>query len=1016
MIPIFKSLPRRKTAAGFALPAILVVVGALLILAVGILLVVGIERKTARSFSDRQRAALAARAGLEDVKGILNLEATNDDFLVIQSTLASPITTGFQSAPNLFLARGKMDPADNTKFSYRYVPLFSTLSYPASNALLKAPVVEPLLTNGSASTPADQYKEFTTLPYNDKVRASWLPVKDEKGRMVARYAYWVEDLQGRLDPMLVGNLAGTSPANTHVREPYPFPAPGLNPKPDSATEPPLNQVALYTIDATATQDQQKTLGKTLIDNRKLLVSPESLLSAAAIQPPITRNATGRHTDANARSVEENLATGIQPYKERPVVPFADGIAPAEAGKLKLNLNALLAKPRDTAITEFSQRVKTALKTFEASRKGGFPDDYAATLAANALDYADADGDASYSAGKYRGLDAYPLVSEFLLKARWENIRTVAGRKIMDLSVSTYVEVWNMTNKTVSGSMEVSYETKYQFQIPPNPNFPNLGDLTKAPGHNLVQKDGNWWYPAIAVQNLRPNEYRVFKCGTVNFSFDAVSSSEFIASPILLGGEVNGASGAGYKMRWNNLLVDQSRGAVDRPDASLHYPNDSKSSPRQKIRCTVPSHSHTRGGFINNMGDPRMSFYNQSPQDSNIFPQNYSPNRRNIRMGTIYSPSTTNSNADTHKVFGRVLPSEWPDGGHDSPFGTDTMFGLVGYTQSAFNDEQRLEPDNPGFLNSLPYNYTTAAGLTLSEREAPHRLSLSNVSRFYSATELGRVYDPIMWQVRSSTLNVPGISWGDVTTTSTSSTDYGGGNTLRIGRPEHLKFDQPGLRATRLLDLFHTGFSRSEDVALRGGDLIDINGQININTASKSAIRSILAGRLVQDPEIRRFDSNLHEQGLKKLPAYTAVSPAPDPIDISNRIADAIIRSRPFASTSDVAVSKELDGTVVFGNPKLFPAYTGGASGTGYPLLQWTDSAAEESFARTYEASTVRSRNFRVWVVAQAVAPSASTTSAPEVLSEVRKCYSIFADPGARNSDGTINPLKYQVKVLNENDF
>ena len=62
-----------RPAAGFALPSILVVVGALLILAVGILLVMGIERDTARSFGDRERAELSARAGLEEVRGLFKI-------------------------------------------------------------------------------------------------------------------------------------------------------------------------------------------------------------------------------------------------------------------------------------------------------------------------------------------------------------------------------------------------------------------------------------------------------------------------------------------------------------------------------------------------------------------------------------------------------------------------------------------------------------------------------------------------------------------------------------------------------------------------------------------------------------------------------------------------------------------------------------------------------------------------------------------------------------------------------
>ena len=458
------------------------------------------------------------------------------------------------------------------------------------------------------------------------------------------------------------------------------------------------------------------------------------------------------------------------------------------------------------------------------------------------------------------------------------------------------------------------------------------------------------------------------------------------------------------------MVDQARGAIHRNDCSVNYPLDTKDKSRQRFRAAIPSHSHSRGAFINNMGDPRMSFYNQSPQDANVYPQNFSPNRRNIRTGSVYSATKTNT------VYGRVLPSEWPDGGHDSAFGTDTIYGLVGMTASNFEDEHRIDPDNAGFYKSLPYDYTNATSKALAEKEAPTRIS--NLDRFYSATELGRIYDPVMWQVRATTdtTNTPGESWGDVLTSSTSSGDYGGGNTLRIGRPEHQGFDKPETRATRLLDLFHTGISRSTDVAQRQGNVVEIKGQVNINTAPKSALRMMLAGPLAQDPEIRKFLSNSDSPGTKKYPQYSPITPIPDPIDISSRIADAIIRNRPYASTSDIAAVKEKDGTPLFGNPKLFDGYSGGVNGTNYPLVQWTDSAAEELFARVYEATTTRSRNYRIWVIGQAVTPTTSTTATPEILSEVRKCYSVFADPGERNPDGTIDPKKINIKVTDENDF
>lgn len=968
-------------AAGFTLPAILVITGALLILAVGILLATGIERSTARSFVDRQRAELAARAGLEDIRGIFNLETANDDFIVLQSTLATPITDGRDSAPQLFLARGKMDENDKTRYSFRYVPLFSTLTQPASNSTLAPPPVEPLVGANDK-----EWFDFATLPYQDKVRAAWLPVQDGKGRTVARYAYWIEDLQGKIDPALVGNEDGKN--GQHARAAWPFPAPGLNPDPPSSEESALNQVALFAIDPGASEDQQGVIGKTLLRNRPLLVSPDSLLAAAGIPAPITRDAAGHHVDPTARAVEENLAVGIHSYLEQPLVPYAEGIDPSAAGKPKLNLNQLLAKGGDEAVNEMSGFIRKALPKFE-ERKGGFPDDYLKTLAANALDYADADGDSSVSANSYRGLDAYPLVSEFLMRFRWENVITEGGRKFMVLSASTYVELWNMSDKDVSGDAQISFETAYNFPLGANPSV-SLADLTNA-SPILAESDGYRWFPSMNV-SLKPDEYRVIHCGTVTYKIDAGSSSVFIPSPLVLEGETFGASKAGYRLKWNGKIVDQSRGGLHRNNSSLNYPVDTASQPRQRVRATVPSHSHTRGGtFRNNMGDPRMSCYNLAPQDANVYPDNYSPNRRNIRWGSIYKgdgPTKT-------KIYGRVMPSEWPDGGHNST-----------YESAEFHTtDQRINPDDDRFS---PSDSSTLRSPPIEE--APMRLS--NLGRFYSATELGRIYDPIMWEnAQPAGANLP---WGDVKTTSKSSTDFGGGNTLRIGRPEHPRFDaplSPGMEAYHLLDLFHAGISRSGDSAEREGLWTRIAGHVNLNTANRDTLRAIATGSLTMDPKMALRTSDSHDVTGLMAPPVSPFKLTPAEINIeANRIADAIIlarKTKPFTSASAIAEAVDPNGKLVFGNKDLLP---NGAE------VHLTDSAAEEIFARVHEASTVRSRNFRIWVVGQAVSPNNSATAKPEVLSEVRRAYTIFADPGERKTDGSIDPKKSKLTILHENDF
>lgn len=995
---------------GFALPAVLVVVGGLLILAIGILLIAGIERNTARSFVDRERAELAARAGLEDIRGILNKEAANDDFLIIESkhTEAFDANSGgtqdflnYQLPSFLFLAKGI--PASSDTYSYSYRPLFSYSTTPTpANKPLSPPDVAAWL-----PTAENQYIDFQTLPYRDEVRAAWLPVRDESGRTVGRYAYWVEDLQARVDPLIAGNQDGAG--SIHTREPWPFPAPGLDNIATGATnQPPLSQIALYAIDPNALEDKQGTLGKSLMINRKHLISPEASIPGAGFEPPMVRltypegapdpaypdvfATPGQLSDPAARAAEEGLFPGLKSYKERPMVPFEDGMDPTVAGKPKLNLNQLLAKGEDAAVTEMAEFLKKGLPKLE-ERKGGFPEDYFKTLAANAIDYADADSKPLVKSGQYRGLDACPLVSEFLMRFRWENVLTENGRKYLVLSASTYVELWNMSSKDLTGEAQVSYETKYRFPLGANPEV-SLDDMTEALPV-LPDSDGYKWFPAQSV-TLKANEYRVIRCGTVTYKIDAGPSSVFIPSPLVLEGETYGSSGAGYRMRWNGVLIDQSRGGLHRNNSSLNYPADTTGQPRQRTRTTIPSHSHTRSGtFVNNMGDPRMSYYNVCPQDANVYPDNYSPNRRNIRWGTIYNPS--DDGATKPKVYGRVMPSEWPDGGHNSTYESNAFYTT---DQRVLPDDNRFFPASTSVLRNPPPD------------EAPMRLS--NLGRFYSATELGRVYDPIMWIVSGPA--TPNGPWGDVLATSTSSTDHGGGNTLRIGRPEHPRFNkpgEPGMEAWRLLDLFHTGISTSDLAEEREGPVRLIKGHVNLNTATHDVIRAMVVGALTMDPKMAVRTSESHNVTSLMAPPVAPFRMTPAQIDAeADRIANAIIKTRktkPFATNASISEVIDAASKPIFGKPNVPNANQ----------LHLADSAQEEFFARIYESTTVRSRNFRIWVVGQAISPLAATApvnTKPEVLAEVRRAYTVFADPGERRQDGSIDPTKTKLTIVHENDF
>ncbi len=300
--------------------------------------------------------------------------------------------------------------------------------------------------------------------------------------------------------------------------------------------------------------------------------------------------------------------------------------------------------------------------------------------------------------------------------------------------------------------------------------------------------------------------------------------------------------------------------------------------------------------------------------------------------------------------------------------------------------------------------------------------ISNRGYFCSVTELGNLFDPIMYSPKfesesdtnvfltKSKMPLGEVSWPDAKGDQGSPL-YGGGNTLRIGRPEHPAFSSTGNiqnRAVGLLDLFHTGQPLTGDTAMRTSPLVKIHGNVNINTASRDVLRAMVAGTLVMDPKLSKLTSTIHDNAPTMAPPTIPLKlDAPKKEILADTIADAIIAARPFASPSRLALAKDKDGNEVFGNRKLY---------ADQKKVQWTDAAAEEVFARAYQSATVRSRNFRVWVVAQSVAPAASPSSVTEIRAEVRKVYTIMADPGKRAADGSIISGTTHTKILNTRDF
>ena len=574
---------------------------------------------------------------------------------------------------------------------------------------------------------------------------------------------------------------------------------------------------------------------------------------------------------------------------------------------------------------------------------------------------------------------------------------------MTFRFKLFAELCNPTSQPVAGDARLSYEVALpmdsigagvggeHFDSPALLSDPAIAT------HDLTRIDGRYWSREVEVA-LEPNQYRCYLFADVVYRMDVGAASDVIpgGTPFSLN-EARAASG--LSLMWDGKVLERADGILRQSGLIYSKKNGivtggfKTGKDETLTKAALPGHVYDDyPSMYYNMGDPRMTHYlRAAPLDENAYPENISPNRRNIRLD-IYNDDVLTK----PKVYARMLPSEWPDGGHNAAVGSWSP-----------GSDDKTEMSDPRF----DFPYDPEMGLA-----APQMIS--NRGRFYSTTELGRVFDPVMYAPTFSSSEETTVfrSKGKMPSTRTSWPDvrgnqasafYGGGNTLRIGRPEHPRFDlgtEPGLHAARLLDLFHVGRSRSANPADREGPVTRIAGHVNLNTASRDALRALAAGALAMDPLLARRTGGDHLGAPSMAPPVSLLSlSAPTSTDEADRIAGAILHSRPYQSAVDLARASEADGTVVFGNRALYPDNSD---------IEWNDAAAEEIFARVYEGSTVRSRNFRVWIVAQALAPGPT----PQVLSEVRKVHTLFADPGERAVDGSIVPGKFKITATSTNEF
>lgn len=891
-----KTIDNKRTDRGAALVVTLIVCTVLAMVLVAMMQNTTLDRASSQSIANQFRAKLAADSGLAFASAAISTNSTNDTFIVVAN-----------SNRQLFVGNGI--PKNTT---YSYIPIFSTapsLSNP----------VAPIVTAGVPTTNVASGQIFTfKLSGGISVTSppvAWVYLTNSDGKTNARFAFWAEDLSGRLDL----SVAGSATTATNASRPT-----GTNPAE-------LGLSSLFTNPVHADQ----------------LIAARSNLFTTATARLISSNVT--------TNMLADLAANLRYDTGEPeFIPFGLGYD-ADEGKPKFNLNTNLSSNSVAALAEIIGR---NLPRFAATRAGAMPtNDYLMNIAANIVDYADTDQNPIVGSGDFpswRGVEAVPWANEVFTRFSYTN-RTIEGGSFkFPLQVKHFVEVWNLSSKPITfnaSSCAISNDLNVALKCSNwNGNLSTV-DAAKPPA---------WESFTNGTITMPPNSYRIL--GAPTRVFDVFVPTNMVGTnprPSLTVTPAGSVVFGKYAFRVGTSTVDAAV-AGRHPGVSTNL----RSGDFHYI-ASASGFGVTRSGGANILqynlagGDPRAQLFLVNTPLMGLRYVNSTPGSRNRSLQALGGANTVNP------------PVNWPDRGHA--------------------DASDLGPSPDDATESVT-TFSNAVG-----RPDHYLQKINDGGTYNSALELGNIFDPIRWGDSANPFHpLDPAAWMSLTSAGSVSTDGTsagcGRNSLRIGRFEHPRFNIPGARATQLLDIFAAGLTNGPVVTNQ------IRGRVNINTANTNVLRALAAGVIQsRDPALLPGGTNF-----------------PVPTNAVRAFVSGVTNFRaqsPFLSASQLATITNGAGqwptNSVFGNFRI-PAspfisrpngdYFGNAALGS--VTEWNDEAAEEWFAKVYPLATVRSRNFIVYVIGQAL----QSPNGTNILSSLSTVYQVHIKPLRDNNGRTTNSV------------
>jgi hypothetical protein len=938
---------------GFALISVLALVSLAALTATAFLASARLERTATRSIGDTTRLNMALNVGIESatksLKFIVGDPPRRWNFVTTYWRTNSTNEVGY-----LFVGKA----VASSTLNWTYVCAFTPSSWTnlsadlmSSNIIFTNTVCQATFSNDASTFMSTKGNlNFSPDPQNSDLKCTridmvggrksdpvgWVYIKQDirtnpsstntANLPVARFAYFTEDLSGLIDADRMGGSSSRS-SGTNAEE-----ISLANLTGSSATNISLNSY-------TNKRPQYLTPGMLLAMNGGVLTNTNDLRYFTSRLPKCLW--TTKYTNYDRIPYVPISSTApYYPTNQNVNVPGKK----IGAGALKYPLTDLTSGGQ----SKIAAAITNSFPMF-TSRAGGMNGDlYVNALAANIVDYADSPINdtlnsptiVNVSGVNAVGYDSYPLLTHLYDQFTFNNNPPT-------ITHTTWMQFWNpSTQSTVATAVTVNFT---------NNDIVRYTNTTITNTNRLYAAGAQQPTATFTIPSLSPNAGYVTNFTRPNIPLSGFPSfpTTFLTPQVWLNCQTSGVIPlpAGNSISNSFSYRIGAAGAFIAPAMTLKRQVDTLTNSTPNFSAGFLAGNQYGLGTPLPIHDPRMTPYLGQGSANQYYESAYT---NTYWRGYVSQTNPANP-------YGMADPAFWPDGVRTNTtiisHGTIGLLYLNGPTLGLFT------------------NSNTTTGLD------PIPCKISNSGSYTNICELGNIFDPIQWRPPAPLATATNYVNTNITSTWTSDSLYGGGSTLRIGRPEHSRFaftnltsltnSYPvpalGTSAAGLLDLFCAT------------DIYDWAGKININTAPLPVLAALAGGITLNTANFS--------------------GTAPVNADMIRAFTNGVVKFRqtyPFITPSQLAfISSDFGTNTTFTNswPTNAVFSTTATGGLNGPTAI-NDQGREEWFSKIYNLTCVQSFNYRIYVVAQLTDTNGNPKGAM-----MRKYYNLYLNNNTPNASG-----------------